>query len=398
MLSESPVHVRPRTAAAFLHRAWVYSRTLSILVGALAALLGAARIALPSFLRSQINARLNRVPGYAGHVDGVHVALWRGAYALRGVQIVKEQGSEIDPLFSARVIDFSLAWRELIHGKVLSDIRIDDVRVNFVRAATPEASQLEVDRTWQDVVSDIFPIEITRVVINNGLVHYLDRTANPAVDVFVEHLQFGATGLRNRPSNSVERFPAHIRLTGDLIGGGRLSVWADAEPLAPQPHFEVHGQIEHVSLPALNPFLKAYGGVEVDSGDFKLYAEMAARDGRFEGYAKPFFIHVKFADFTEPGRSTSERIWQAVASGLVLILKNKAQDELATRIPFSGQFGRTHVGVWKTITSMLHNGFIHALPAAIEHSVKSDALKPASPPRTSGSAPAIAPGRPPTAG
>jgi len=117
--------------------------------------------------------------------------------------------------------------------------------------------------------------------------------------------------------------------------------------------------------------------VEVDAGNFKLYAEMAARDGRFEGYVKPFFIHVKFTDLTQSGRSVPERMWQAAASVMVTFLKNKSQDELATRIPFSGEFGHTEVGTWKTITSMLHNGFIHALPDALEHSVNSDALKPA---------------------
>jgi hypothetical protein len=371
------VHDRPRAVAAFLHRAWIFSRTLFIVIVALGGLLVAARVALPSVLRSQINGRLNRVPGYAGHVDEIHVALWRGAYALRGVRIVKRRGSETDPFVSARNIDFSLAWRELIHGRIVSDIVVDDGRVNFVKAATREASQLEVDRTWQDVVKDIFPIDITHLMINDGRIHYIDRTANPVVDVFVEHLQFLATGLQNRSSEKEGKFPAHIKLTGDSIGEGKLSAWADVEPLATQMHFEVHGQIENVSLPALNPFLKAYGGVEVDAGNFKLYAEMAARDGRFEGYVKPFFIHVKFTDLTQSGRSVPERMWQAAASVMVTFLKNKSQDELATRIPFSGEFGHTEVGTWKTITSMLHNGFIHALPDALEHSVNSDALKPA---------------------
>jgi uncharacterized protein involved in outer membrane biogenesis len=354
-------------------------RTILLWILIIAAILVGLRFALPPIVRAQINRRLERVPGYRGHVGDVHVALWRGAYALRDLRIVKEQGSEATPYFSAKNIDFSLAWRELIHGKIVSDIIIDEPRVNFVKAATPANSQLEVDRSWQRVIRDIFPIDITHLVINNGRIHYVDRTANPVVDVFAENVHVAAAGLRNRPADNGEKFPAHLELTGDSVGGGKLSISADAEPLAKEPHFEVHGQIEQVALPALNPFLKAYGGVQINAGTFKLYAEMAARGGHFDGYVKPFFAHIKFSDISEPNLTVMEKAWQVVASGLVLILKNKPQDELATRIPFSGDFGNAKVGVWKSISSMLHNGFIKALPAALEHNVKSDALPPAKP-------------------
>jgi uncharacterized protein YhdP len=358
------------------HRRSVGRRVLLVVLIALG--LGIIiRLALPSILRSQINDRLSKIEGYDGHVDHVHVALWRGAYALRDVRIVRQHGSQTEPFFSAADIDFSLAWRRLIHGQIVADIRIEDARINFLKTATPETSQLQVDSSWQDVVKDIFPIDITKLEIVNGRIHYLDRTADPVVDVFVENLQFVGFGLRNRPAKTAEEFPAHLQLTGDSIGGGRLSVWADADILAAQPHFEVHGQIEKVNLPALNPFLKAYGGVQVESGEFKFYGEMAARGGRFEGYVKPFFVHMKFTDLTAPHQSLPERLWEAVASGLVKLFKNKPQDQLATRIPFSGEFGHTDVDTWKTITSMLHNGFIHALPATLEHSAKADAVPPA---------------------
>jgi hypothetical protein len=353
-------------------------RTVSWVILGVAALLVGIRFMLPPILRTQIHHRLNQVPGFGGSVDEVHVALWRGAYALRGLRIVKKQGSEAEPFFSARNIDFSLAWRELRHGRIVSDIIIDDGRINFVKAATPEASQLQVDRSWQSVAKDIFPIDITHLTINGGRIHYLDRTSNPVVDVYVENLHVVASGLRNRPASNGEEFPAHLVLTGDSIGSGKLSISADGDPLAAQPHFEIHGQIEQVALPALNPFLKAYAGVQINAGTFKLYAEMAARGGRFEGYVKPFFTHIKFSDITQPGSSVLQKAWQVVASGLVLVFKNKPQNELATRIPFSGEFGNAKVGVWESIGSMLHNGFIHALPPALEHNIKSEKLPPPS--------------------
>ena len=51
----------------------------------------AARIALPYVLRSAINRRLNDIPDYGGHVTSVSVSLYRGAYHLSGLEIVKPQ-------------------------------------------------------------------------------------------------------------------------------------------------------------------------------------------------------------------------------------------------------------------------------------------------------------------
>ncbi len=151
---------------------------------------------------------------------------------------------------------------------------------------------------------------------------------------------------------------------------------AGGEPLADKAHFELLMRLERVSLPALNRFLRAYGNVDVKSGDFQLYVEVAAHNGRFEGYAKPFFTRVEFTDFDTKGKTVVQKIWQLAVSGLVKLFKNKERDQLATRIPFAGEFGSTTVGVWATITSMLHNGFIKALPTALEHSVKADKIPP----------------------
>jgi len=286
------------------------------------------------------------------------------------------------PFFAAREIDFALAWRELFHGKFVSDIELEGAELNFVKAASPEQSQLEADRRWQSVLQDVFPIDITHLKINDGRLHYVDRTADPVVDLFIDHMDTLATGLRNRPADDGKKFPASLFVEGDSIGHGRLFITAQGEPLAAQPHFELLLRLEKVSLPALNQFLRAYGNVDVKAGDFQLYVEVAARDGRFEGYAKPFFTKVEFTDLSAEGKSVVQKIWQLVVSGLVKLFKNKERDQLATRIPFAGEFGRTDVGVWATISSMLHHGFVRALPTALEHSVNADAIPPADKPLT----------------
>ncbi len=347
-----------------------------IIVASIAVVLLALRIALPYVLHRAINTRLSKIPAYEGQVESVSVAVWRGAYTLRNVRIGKRGLHETVPFFAAREIDFSLAWRELFHRKFVSDVILEGAEINFVKAASPEQSQLEADRRWQSVIQDIFPIAITHLKIDDGRLHYVDRTANPVVDLFIDHMDALATGLRNRTTDDGKKFPASLFVEGDSIGRGRLFITAQGEPLAAKPHFELLVRLEKVSLPALNEFLRAYGNVDVKAGDFQLYVEVAARDGRFEGYAKPFFTKIEFTDLSAEGKSVVQKIWQLAVGGLVKLFKNKERDQLATRIPFAGEFGRTDVGVWATITSMLHHGFVSALPTALEHSVDADAIPP----------------------
>lgn len=372
------------TVRHWLRDAWEFSHALFVSVAVLVVLAVAARLALPWILRGAINRQLDKIPAYRGRVDDVAVALWRGAYTLRGVRIEKIKGSKTEPFFTAQNIDFSLAWRELFHGRVLAEIAVDHAALNFVKARKPEASQIEADRRWQNAVKKIFPIDITYAELTDSQVHFVDESADPKVDLYINHVRATASGLRNRPAKE-NQLPAHLSLEGDSIGRGRLSISVQAAPLAPQPRFQLSLKLIKVSLPALNNFLRSYGGVDVSSGLFRLYMEVAARGGRFEGYAKPFFTDVKFTSVAQ--KDLGEKIWQWLVSGLVNFLKNPPRNQLASRIPFSGQFGNTNVGLWAALTSTIRNGFIHALPMKLEHSVKTNLLPPASGSSSGGGSP-----------
>jgi hypothetical protein len=67
-------------------------------------------------------------------------------------------------------------------------------------------------------------------------------------------------------------------------------------------------------------------------------------------------------------------LWEWIVGSAVKLLKNSDTEQVATRIPFAGEFGNAQVGVWKTIVAALRNGFVEALPAVLEHSVKSDKI------------------------
>ena len=359
-----------------LHRVRRWPRRVVITLAVIALVLIGARIALPYVVKDQVNQRLQSIPGYIGHVTDVGIALIRGAYTLEGVEIYKVSGQVREPFVFAKHIDFSVAWRELFRGKIVSDIHVDRGELTFVAGETEAESQKDIDRRWQDVIKDLFPLEVTHFELTNGMVRYQDTRKEPKVDVFVKNMHVVATGLRNRPSETGEEFPANITVNGESLGSGKLNLAISAEPLADQPHFHLSAKMEDVNLPELNESLKAYANVDVSRGKFQLAAEMAGKDGGFQGYVKPFFEDLDFNNLEDKNKGVLTRLWENVVQGLAWLVKNKSRDQVATRIPFQGRFGDPKVGLWATISNLFRHGFIRAFNPTIEGSVAADNVLP----------------------
>ena len=117
----------------------VFVRTrkkLVIILGSILILLIAIRIALPYILLKLVNKELQNIPGYTGYVDDIDVALYRGAYKIKMIKLEKTGGKVPVPFFSAPLIDLSLQWASLFHGRIVG---------NFVKGPTEETSQTKID-------------------------------------------------------------------------------------------------------------------------------------------------------------------------------------------------------------------------------------------------------------
>jgi hypothetical protein len=371
---ENPV----RSAPVVRHhrRRWPWVFLAIVVVG-----LVTARLMLPSFIKSAINRRLDAIPAYHGHVDDVALSLYRGAYTMTGLQLDKREAGETRPFLAVESIDFSIAWRELLHGKVVSEITARRPKLNFVQGATKETSQLDFDRRWQDVIHDLFPVEITHFTVTGGEIHFVALERKPPVDIFLRNVHVEARGLRNRPDLDQKDPMATILIAATTPGDGQLALSSELEPLAPQARFHLKMKIEKLSMPAVNQFLLAYGNVDVSAGVFTGYLEMVARNGHYEGYFKPFFEDLVFKSAADPGKSIFARVWEKMVAGLAKLVKNDDTEQVALRIPFEGDFGDTKVGRWESIKTLFRNGFIRALAEGLDGHPrpKGNPEKPATP-------------------
>ena len=340
----------------------------------LALILIAARAVLPIAVLRFANRTLDAIPGYDGAIADIDIALWRGAYAAEGVRLYKETGDISVPFLSIERVEISVDWGALIDGSVVAKILLDRPALNLVKAESKEKSQLAVDESWQKRVQELLPLRLDRLQIVDGRLSYHDASREPEIDVSIEDLDAVGENWSNR-FDTGRRLGASFNATGRAFEQGRLALALKADPLAEQPTFELNAALHDAPVAQLNEFLKAYGGFDAESGELDLFVEAAAKDGAFEGYAKPMLRGVKIVGERDRRKPLLKKFWERIVGGAKELLENQPKARLAARVEFSGRFTKTGEGgatvpVWAAVVSVLRNAFIRALLPGFEHSVE----------------------------
>src|SRR5450830_1351241 len=139
-------------------------------LASLVVLLIALHIALPYMVRNYLNDKLADMGDYRGQITDVDLALWRGAYRINGLQIVKVDGKVPVPFVKAPLIDLSVSWHSLWYDHaVVAEVRFIQPELNFVDGgANKEASQTGQGTDWRAQLSKLLPITLNEVRIQDG--------------------------------------------------------------------------------------------------------------------------------------------------------------------------------------------------------------------------------------
>jgi hypothetical protein len=351
-----------------IHSAWRRTSRMSQWILAVLILLIAIRIALPFAVKAYVNHALNKAHDYTGKIGDVNMQLWRGGYQIHQIEILKRNGGVPAPFFSAREVDLSIEWQELFHGSVVGQIVLRQPQVNFVTGPTEEQKQTGKDERWDKMLESLFPFNLNRVEIFNGEIHFQDPSSTPPVNIYLSQLSATATNLTNARDPN-QKLPSGLTASGSTVGGGQLNLQLQMNLLEAKPGFEMNCGLTNVDLVALNDFLRAYGKFDVARGKFALFTSVASADGSYQGYFKVFFDNLDVFQWEkERKKNILEVFWQAIVGGVATVFKNQPKDQLATKVPISGSYTNSSVGVWTATATLLQNAFIHALtPKLDEH-------------------------------
>src|SRR5262245_32154810 len=112
---------------------------LFLTLGIVAIVLLAVRAALPSIVKDYVNRGLHGLQAYDGSVEDIDLALWRGAYRIDGINIVKRGAKRPTPFFKSERVDLSVEWRSLLRGSLVSEVTFIGPVINLVQAKSKQA-------------------------------------------------------------------------------------------------------------------------------------------------------------------------------------------------------------------------------------------------------------------
>lgn len=339
-----------------------------------AGVLIAVRIALPYVLLHVANDRLKTTDGYYGHLEDLDLALIRGAYNLEGFYLDKQDSVTLKrtPFLSAAVIDLSVEWRALFHGRIVGELVVDSAEVRFTKEAA-EPAQLEKDTaSFADLLHDFMPLKINRLEFHNSAIRYIDPTSEPKVDVQLSRVEVLATNLSNAVKNE-EVLPSEVKASAGLYGG-ELTFHMGIDPLAEQPTFDMDLKLTETDLVELNPMLQAYANVDVNRGTMGLYAEMATSEGAFTGYVKPIINDLDVLGPEDRNESFFHKLYEGVVGTAGAILTNPREEQVATKVELKGELKDVRTSTLYALVQLIRNAFIQALVPALDQEISINSL------------------------
>jgi Domain of Unknown Function (DUF748) len=339
------------------------------LIIVLAALI--ARPFLPQVVRWYVNKALNQSVLYKGRIGDVELHLWRGAYSIHDVRILKTTGNIPVPLFSASEVDLAIQWSALWHRKVVGQIVMYSPQVNFVDSPDPDQSETGSGGPWLQMVRGLFPFDINSVLIQNGSIHFRAYQHTRPVDIYLSQLQAEIDDLSNI-DNSVAPLLTSVHATGLAMDQAKFEFLMKLDPFSYDPTFHLGARMLNLDLTKINEFTKAYGGFDIKRGLFDLVIEIDANEGQLQGYVKPLFRNMVIFDLVQDVKQDNvlQVFWQAIVGSVAAIFTNYHREQLGTLIPFTGSLQGPQVDLLSTVGNVLRNAFIRAYLPRMEKSTQ----------------------------
>ncbi len=334
-------------------------------------LLVVLRILLPTIVLRYVNKSLSEMKEYYGHVEDIDIYLYRGAYTIENIRIVKLQkqsdSKDTIPFFKSKNIDLSVEWKSLFKGKFVGEIIFDEPVVNFVNAKEDDENVANDTADFETLLSDLMPITINHFEVNNGEVHYIDPNSSPNIDIVMNNIRVVANNLSSVNKNK-KLLPANISAVGEIYGGN-FDLNVDLDALAQQPTFDLNAQLKKLNMVKINDMLQAYANFDVKKGNYGLYSEFAARNGKFDGYVKPIIKDLDVVQWNKEEGDIGQIAWETLIGTTAEIFQNQSKEQLATKLNIEGEFNDPNLHIWAAVTNVLRNAFWQALKPSLENSI-----------------------------
>ncbi len=337
---------------------------LGSLVGAFVVLALFIHVVLPPFLLKEVNSHMKTFsPVYAIHVGSLDISILRMAYRFNDMEAkFKKDGSTF---FHIDSVDVSIAWRELFHGRVLTDVVANGgwffLTKNLIEGSkTPEAKPKE---DAKHVAKKLFPVRVARIELHESTFEFADLIGQPEVKRWrVSGLEGKILNINPTPNNPFTFF----NLKGNMLDSAVLKLAGKAKSLEEPLAWKVDAEIHDFDLVAANPLLLKLVPLTFTAGRLDAFSEIRSQHGNLQGYVKPFFkkVHVLSAKEHYHG---FKHFAIEIATALANVVLRDSQDKVvAAKIPFHREGDSLKIDKKDALATAVKNGFKEPLSPTIE--------------------------------
>jgi hypothetical protein len=343
-------------------------RRAVLILGIVAAVAIAARLAAPMVVERYVNRALADMGEYHGSVRGIDLSVVRGGYVLRDLEIVKNDATaETPPFATIPSMDLTLQWPALFKGSAVGRVVMNQPQLNLVQSEENQEKQLGTGVNWPQEIRDLFPFTLNVVEVRNGLVMFRAPGISTNDSLTVRDFNMQLLNLTNVQDLEEPAF-ADLDVRGFIMGNAPITLTGAIDPNEMVPTFDINLSIEGAKLVDVNPWLREFLKVDAEMGVFSMYSELAAAEGRFEGYVRPILEDPKFASANEE-EGPFRKAWEGLVNLAAKILENKQENQVATQIPLRGELAEPDVDLVTTIVNLMRNAFVAAFSHSLEGSI-----------------------------
>lgn len=324
------------------------------------------RIFLPTLVKNYVNKILaNDIPGYYGQVEDIDIALYRGAYVIKGLYLDRVSADSKTPFINLPETDISIEWKSLFDGRIVSEIYAYDPQLTYILEDMDEKEKSD-EEDWSEALTNIVPVDINHFEIINGKFAFIQLNATPTIDLHLNELDLVADNLRNVKARE-RKLPSPISATAVSIGQGKFSLDGAVDIIKKIPDMDIKMSLEKTNLTALNNLSEHYAKIDFENGNISLFSELAIADSHMKGYAKVLLDDVKFIGEEDDFLNT---LWEGFVGFFEMILQNPKTDKFALEAPIEGDLSDIQVGVWPTIGSIFVNAFADAMQSEVDDKIE----------------------------
>jgi len=239
----------------------------------------------------------------------------------------------------------------------------------FGEGAAAEGTETETEKKEPSEKSPALRLQ-KFVLSDNTKIRFRDTSVTPkvTVDVDVEKLEVGTLDT----SDPSQKTDLQLAATVNEFTKLQLSGWSQA--FAPEPSFDLKGQVKNVQLASFSPYAAKAIGLNLESGVLDADAGGKANSGKLDGTVKLDLLDLDFSPLSE---ADAERLSSQVGAPIetVVGLLEDSDGRIKLNLPVSGTVAEPDIDISQAIGQAIAGALKSIFPPTAIASMLSSGFK-----------------------